>query len=70
MPDYRNAAIRQADRKFRIRVKFAIPNGGLGSTANELHAWLDSRLGRDGYFVTPADWQGYGQASAVHLERW
>lgn len=54
--------------RFRIKVKFAIPPGGLGRVTDELHGWLDARLGRGRYAVHPDRWQGYVQASAVHLD--
>jgi len=55
-------------RRFRIKVKFAIPPDGLGRVADELYSWLDSRLGRDRYAVHPDTWYPYLQASAVHLD--
>jgi len=55
-------------RRFRIKVKFAIPAAGLGRVTDELYAWLIARLGRDGYAVHPDSWDGYLQASAVHLD--
>jgi hypothetical protein len=55
-------------RRFRIKVKFAIPPAGLGRVTDDLYAWLIARLGRDGYAVHPDTWDGYLQASAVHLD--
>jgi len=54
--------------RFRIKVKFAIPSGGLGRVTDDLYAWLNQRLGRGRYAVHPDRWDGYVQASAVHFD--
>jgi hypothetical protein len=65
----RSAPARLTDaRRFRIKVKFAIPPDGLGRVTDELYPWLIARLGRDGYAIHPDSWDGYQQASAVHLD--
>ena len=69
VPAKRAAPAMQVDaRRFRVKVKFAIPPGGLGRVADDLHAFLDERLGRGRYAVHPDTWDGYTQASAVHLD--
>jgi hypothetical protein len=37
------------DGTFAVRVKIKIPELGPGKKSDELHRWLDQRLGRSGY---------------------
>jgi len=55
-------------RRFRLKIKFAIPPNGLGRVTDDLHQFLNERLGRDGYAVHPDDWSPYMHASAIHLD--
>src|SRR5271170_6305514 len=55
-------------RRFRIKVKFAIPPNGLGRVSDDLHRFLNERLGHGHYAVHPDDWSSYMHASAIHLD--
>jgi hypothetical protein len=55
-------------RRFRIKVKFAIPPHGLGRVTDDMHRFLQDRLGRGNYAVHPDNWSSHLQASAIHLD--
>ena len=61
-------AIWTDSRRFRIKVKFAIPPNGLGRVADDLHLFLQERLGRGNYAVHPDHWASHMQSSAIHLD--
>ena len=46
--------ITEAERRFPVRVRLAIPTGGLGERLNQMHAWLDQNAGADGWAMTPS----------------
>jgi hypothetical protein len=37
--------ITDAERRFPVRIKLAIPAGGLGQRLPQMHAWLDENCG-------------------------
>jgi hypothetical protein len=43
-----------AERRFPVRVRLAIPVGGLGERLNQMHTWLDQNAGADGWAMTPS----------------
>ena len=45
--------INEAERRFPVRIKLAVPPG-LGNRLSEMHAWLDANCGADGWTNTPA----------------
>jgi hypothetical protein len=55
-------AIRDAERRFPVRVKIAVPPEGLGSRFDQIIAWLDANCGADGWTSTPASF-AVGQAA-------
>ena len=46
--------ITEADRRFPVRVRVAVPPNGFGERLNRMHAWLDENCGADGWVMTPS----------------
>jgi hypothetical protein len=46
--------ITEADRRFPLRIRLAIPAGGFSERLNHMHAWLDQNAGADGWAMTPS----------------
>ena len=44
----------EAERRFPVRIRLALPTGGLGERLNQMHAWLDQNAGADGWAMTPS----------------
>ena len=42
-------AARDAERRFPVRVRIAVPPEGLGSRLDQIIAWLDANCGADGW---------------------
>jgi hypothetical protein len=55
-------------RDFEICLRLDMPIGGLGVRIDALHAWLEQRLGRDGYAITAASRASQGDAISVHFD--
>jgi hypothetical protein len=51
-------AIRDADRRYPVRIRVAVPVGGFGSRLDQIHAWLDQNAGADGWARTPSGFRG------------
>jgi hypothetical protein len=47
-------ARQQAERRFPVRVRIAVPPEGLGRQIEVMHAWLDETCGADGWATAPA----------------
>src|SRR5262252_2200633 len=47
-----------AERRFPVRIRIAIPPGGLGQRHTEITAWLDQNCGADGWAMTPSGVRG------------
>ena len=45
--------VTEAERRFPVRIRLAIPDGGLGLRLAEMHAWLNQNCGADGWAMTP-----------------
>jgi len=56
------------DARFRFRIKLETPKDGFGQCLNELHAWLDKRLGRGNYGLHSVRWSGRINAIAIHTD--
>ena len=41
-------AVREAERRFPVRIRIAVPPEGLGSRLDQIFAWLDANCGADG----------------------
>ena len=60
--------ITEADRRFPLRIRLAIPAGGFGERLNHMHAWLDQNAGADGWAMTPSGARGVvNDAIAVYF---
>jgi hypothetical protein len=60
--------ITEAERRFPVRVRVAIPPRGFGERLNRMHAWLDDNCGADGWEITPAGMRGViNDAIAVYF---
>jgi hypothetical protein len=50
--------ITEAERRFPMRVRVAIPPTGFGDRLNWVHAWLDNNCGADDWEIAPAGMHG------------
>jgi hypothetical protein len=50
--------ITMAERRFPIRVRIAVPPGGLGQRYPQMTAWLNENCGADGWAMTPSGTRG------------
>ena len=61
-------AVREAERRFPVRVRIAVPPEGLGSRLDQIIAWLDANCGADAWAITPSGTRGVvSDALAVYL---
>ena len=61
-------AVREAERRFPVRVRIAVPPEGLGSRLDQIIAWLDANCGADGWISTPSSTRGVvNDALAVYF---
>jgi hypothetical protein len=51
-------AVREAERRFPVRVRIAVPPEGLGSRLDQIFAWLDANCGADGWTSMPSSTRG------------
>jgi hypothetical protein len=60
--------IGEAERRFPVRIRIAIPPGGLGSRLDAIKAWLDDNCGAEGWAMTPSGLRGVvNDAVAVYF---
>lgn len=60
--------IGEAERRFPVRIRIAVPPHGLGSRLDEIKAWLDDNCGADGWAMTPSGLRGVlNDAVAVYF---
>ena len=60
--------ITEAERRYPVRIRVAVPEGGLGERLSELSAWLDENCGADGWALTPSGLRGVvNDAFAVYF---
>jgi hypothetical protein len=58
----------EAERRFPIRIRIAVPAGGFGERLNGMHAWLDLNCGAEGWLMLPAGLLGVvNDAVALYL---
>ena len=50
--------VSEAERRFPVRIKMAVPSGGFGTRLTDINAWLDANCGADGWAMTPAGLRG------------
>jgi hypothetical protein len=58
MPGNPREMITMAERRFPVRIRIAIPPGGLGRRHVQMTAWLDENCGADGWAMTPSGTRG------------
>ena len=51
-------AARDAERRFPVRIRIAIPDRGLGDRLNQMQEWLDQNAGANGWAMTPTGLRG------------
>jgi hypothetical protein len=60
--------IAEAERRFPVRIRVAVPVGGFGERLNQMQSWLDQNAGADGWAMTPSGTRGVvNDAVAVHF---
>jgi hypothetical protein len=50
--------VRDAECRFPVRIKIAVPPEGLGGRRDQINAWLDADCGADGWISTPSSTRG------------
>jgi len=58
MPGNPRELITAAERRFPVRIRVAVPPGGLGQQHARMTAWLDENCGADGWAMTPSGTRG------------
>ena len=58
MPGNPREMITMAERRFPVRIRIAVPPGGLGQRYARMTAWLDQNCGADGWAMTPSGTRG------------
>src|SRR4051812_45908379 len=51
-------AARQAEPRFAVRIRIAVPPEGLGSQLDQMTAWLDANCGAGSWSMTPSGTSG------------
>ena len=71
MPGNPREVITMAERRFPVRIRIAVPPGGLGQRYARMTAWLAENCGADGWALTPSGTRGVlnGAASIYFLDR-
>ena len=60
--------IGEAERRFPVRIRIAVPPYGLGTRLDALKAWLDDNCGADCWAMTPSGLRGVqNDAVAVYF---
>ena len=54
----RATTVRDAERRFPVRIRIAVPPEGLGGRLDQIIAWLDANCGADGWISTPSSTRG------------
>jgi hypothetical protein len=58
LPGNPREMITMAERRFPVRIRIAVPPGGLGQQYARMTAWLDENCGADGWAMTPSGIRG------------
>jgi hypothetical protein len=58
MPGKPHEMITMAERRFPVRIRIAVPPGGLGQRYARMTAWLDENWGADGWAMAPSGTRG------------
>ena len=46
--------VSEAEKRFPVRIRLALPPGGFGTRLTEIHTWLDENCGANGWAMTPS----------------
>jgi len=69
MPGNPGRILREAERRFPVRVRIAVPPDGFGRQLTIMHAWLDETCGATGWSSAPAGLGGVlNDAVAFYFE--
>ena len=58
MPGNSREIVTAAERRFQVRIRIAVPPGGLGRRLDRMTGWLDENCGADGWAMTPTGLRG------------
>jgi len=58
MPGNPRPMVTVADRRFPVRIRIAVPPGGLGQRYTQITAWPDENCGAQGWAMTPSGTRG------------
>jgi len=58
MPGHPGEMITTAEQTFPVRIRLAVPPGGLGQRHTQITAWLDENCGSNGWAMTPSGVRG------------
>jgi hypothetical protein len=50
--------IAEAERRFPVRIRIAVPPAGLGGRLDQIKGWLDENAGANGWAMTPSGTRG------------
>jgi hypothetical protein len=68
MPGNSREMITMAEQSFPVRIRIAVPLGGLGGRHTQITAWLDENCGSDGWAITPSGMRGVlNDAISIYL---
>src|SRR5262249_49520274 len=77
MPGNPREIITMAERSFPVRIRIAVPPGGLGRRLTQMTAWLDENCGSNGWAMTASgmrrvlnDADGRSPAPFLHGGAW
>src|SRR5258708_3842878 len=60
--------IGEAERRFPVRIRIAVPPQGLGARLDDIKGWLDDNCGADAWAITPSGLRGViNDAVAVYF---
>ena len=60
--------LQEAERRYPVRVRIAVPPGGVGERLNQMRHWLDENCGAHGWAMTPSGLRGVvNDAVAIHF---
>jgi hypothetical protein len=60
--------ITEAERRFPVRIRIAVPSRGLGERLNQIQELLDQNAGADGWAMTPSGVRGVlNDALSIYL---
>jgi hypothetical protein len=51
-------AAREAERRFAVRIRVAVPAAGFGERLDQMQSWLDQNAGADGWALAPSGIRG------------